>query len=728
MKKTIISKAICIALASAMVLGDAGLTMAYTDTIDVQAAVVDKAEIASASVDNIYITGGSVIHSSDVSVTAGGQGKKAELYVNGIKYRTVTSDWGYWNMDESFAGNAGATYEFKLVVYSENGRKITKNLGKKKFAASGFSDNISSWSNFSSTGTGYTKRDGISINYYLKDRINGKVWYEIYRSTHKSGGYKKIYTGSSSNGIDCVSYIDTKATVGTTYYYKAKLLTKADKYSKKAGVLATSKTIENKYGYDEPYLEINVDDKYPTLEFHNVDDATIFDVYRSNKKSSGFKKIKTVYDDEYTDRTTTAGNAYYYYYVSKYYDNRTGHVSEIGRSEVDGYICEMGEADLEVKAAGTKTANLTWNKVSGANVYEVWYKRGDISGDCYTKAGTTQKTSFTLKNLTPGGYYNVKLKCQNMSYGEVISEKSFEANVTVGYAERVDNLRTRSIKSSLSANKKKLTITTTISWDRVWGASGYMIMADDSKTGKTVRIAKLPSSTRTIYRFKNTGIKNTGMKYSYVYVCPYKGRKISEKNASVSVKRMPVATGVKVSRKSDSETMITWKAVPGADGYSVRRFTQYGMSSSFYTDKTSYVDTGITTGTDYSYFVVAEANAFHADSIYVDHNDEDYKGQFKTYTHIIGRPTGVSASNTAAKTITVKWNKVSGARYYLVYRSTSKNGKYTKVGRTSADNYADKKAVKGKTYYYKVKTIAVGDNGMQTESAYSKVIAAKCRK
>ena len=57
-------------------------------------------------------------------------------------------------------------------------------------------------------------------------------------------------------------------------------------------------------------------------------------------------------------------------------------------------------------------------------------------------------------------------------------------------------------------------------------------------------------------------------------------------------------------------------------------------------------------------------------------------------------------------TIRVTWNKVSGANGYRVYRSASKDGKYTAIGSTaknSAVTFLDKKAATGTTYYYKVR-------------------------
>lgn len=54
----------------------------------------------------------------------------------------------------------------------------------------------------------------------------------------------------------------------------------------------------------------------------------------------------------------------------------------------------------------------------------------------------------------------------------------------------------------------------------------------------------------------------------------------------------------------------------------------------------------------------------------------------------------------------LSWNKVSGAKKYVVYRATSKNGKYTKLTTTKKTSYTDNKAAAGKKYFYKVKVIS----------------------
>ena len=62
----------------------------------------------------------------------------------------------------------------------------------------------------------------------------------------------------------------------------------------------------------------------------------------------------------------------------------------------------------------------------------------------------------------------------------------------------------------------------------------------------------------------------------------------------------------------------------------------------------------------------------------------------------------------------VYWNKVSGAKNYTVYRSTSKDGFYSRIATTSAVHYTDTTVESGKAYYYKIRA-----NGSTVQSEAS---------
>ena len=84
-------------------------------------------------------------------------------------------------------------------------------------------------------------------------------------------------------------------------------------------------------------------------------------------------------------------------------------------------------------------------------------------------------------------------------------------------------------------------------------------------------------------------------------------------------------------------------------------------------------------------------------------------------------PAKVKASNVAyTGKIKLTWNKVKNAKEYKVYRSTSKNGKYTLMKTVKKTSYVNTSAKAGKTYFYKVKAVPKSKNVLT--SKYSAVV------
>ena len=147
---------------------------------------------------------------------------------------------------------------------------------------------------------------------------------------------------------------------------------------------------------------------------------------------------------------------------------------------------------------------------------------------------------------------------------------------------------------------------------------------------------------------------------------------------------------------------ISWSSVDNADGYMVYRRTAdsgWKKIASRVTD-ISYKDQKAVTGTTYYYTVKAYSYAWGEMTV-SSYDKDGVAGKAR-----LGKVKIATANSESYSTIRVTWNKVSGANGYRVYRSTSKDGKYTAIGSTaknSAVTFLDKKAVTGKTYYYKVR-------------------------
>lgn len=87
-------------------------------------------------------------------------------------------------------------------------------------------------------------------------------------------------------------------------------------------------------------------------------------------------------------------------------------------------------------------------------------------------------------------------------------------------------------------------------------------------------------------------------------------------------------------------------------------------------------------------------------------------------------PTNIKAVSKTTTSADISWKAGYNVTGYNIYRSTSKNGTYKKVGNTTGTTYTDKGLTKGKTYYYKVASY-VNSDGKQVISSYSSVVSVK---
>ena len=92
--------------------------------------------------------------------------------------------------------------------------------------------------------------------------------------------------------------------------------------------------------------------------------------------------------------------------------------------------------------------------------------------------------------------------------------------------------------------------------------------------------------------------------------------------------------------------------------------------------------------------------------------------------------TKITSGKSSKGKVNLKWQKVNGAAGYVVYRSTKKGSRYTKIARItkgSTVKYTDKTAKKGKKYYYKVRAVKANEAGVDVFSAYSAAKAVKVK-
>lgn len=203
------------------------------------------------------------------------------------------------------------------------------------------------------------------------------------------------------------------------------------------------------------------------------------------------------------------------------------------------------------------------------------------------------------------------------------------------------------------------------------------------------------------------------------YIKVYSGLDIAGKNYVLDTRfTLSPMTGVKA-KTSTNSVKLTWNKSAGVSGYEIQKRSKNGKWSRIaLTASASYQVNKLKAGQKYTYAVRA----------YVTVNGVKYYSDWVVLTAVTkpGTPTlKVSAAKKSAK---LTWNKQS-ASGYVIYRATSKNGKYKKIatiksGKTTS--YKNGKLKSGKTYYYKIRAYKTV-NGEKVYGAYSNIKKVKIK-
>ena len=185
--------------------------------------------------------------------------------------------------------------------------------------------------------------------------------------------------------------------------------------------------------------------------------------------------------------------------------------------------------------------------------------------------------------------------------------------------------------------------------------------------------------------------------------------------AALHCKPTPLtAPSVTGGNDSQGRPTLKWDKVAGAAKYEVyRSYSQNGNYSKYSTQtSTGYTNSSyLTSGSTYYYKVRA-----------LDANGT--AGPWSDVVAVTCRlgltaPT-VTGGNDAQGRPTLKWNAVSGAAKYEVYRARSRSGEYIKYSTVTGTSYTNTSYIEdGNTYYYKVR--ALKSDG--TAGAWSSVVS-----
>jgi len=180
-------------------------------------------------------------------------------------------------------------------------------------------------------------------------------------------------------------------------------------------------------------------------------------------------------------------------------------------------------------------------------------------------------------------------------------------------------------------------------------------------------------------------------------------------------------TVTKVEVKSPTKVKLYWSQAKDAAGYEVyRSYNQGGgyelLAQVKGSKHTTYTDKGILAGKTYYYKIRPR---MEGDG---DTGSGKCSAPVKVKTVASAEITGIVSVNS--NTMRIHWNKVNGAASYDIYRSTSREGGFKKIGSVnkSVTKYTDTAIKSGKKYYYKI--VTVGNlKGERITNEYSKPVS-----
>lgn len=650
-----------------------------------------------------------------------GTGAGYDIYVNGILWyrENKESKLNSYHVMKTFDEMiTGASYTFKLVMYNIDGSVAVTKVSEQTIPFSTYGKNAEvtilsdTYYDDEYKTTGYNVPN-VVITYPLSDvQSDEYVTYQVYRATGSAKAkYKKV---GETAGRYLISYEDYNVKAGQVYYYKFRPVSDTDSlYIMKEAKGAVSPVVEAKVSLPKPEIALSYADDGVGINISDYGFAGSFKVYRSTKKSGGYQLIKETSDTYYVDKSAREGVTYYYKVRPVYYDITEKKVIQGKASSSKKITTALGKLNINVVQSGVTSATLTWLSVPGATAYDIYIKDENDSAGLYRRIRQTRNTKAVVKNLDKSGSYQFIVRAVKKKNGAVKYYVKDSAELTMGY-KALSNLKVSGTSSKLASDGRSLTLYSKLTWDRVYGADGYIVQAYSYKKGRLVQVKKITNNKLTAYRLANV-ITSNGEKYGYVRVAAYKGKKVGEYSYIYDITSLPEVTGVTIKRKNSRTARIKWNKVSGADEYTVVRYAPTGGAVTIaVTDKNYCDDKNMTPGVNYTYQIIASTTG----EIYA----ENSRQVSTVYNHKLGKPVISNIENKSNQKAVITWNKQNYASEYIIYRATTKAGPYRQAGViTDKNSYTDSGLKTNTTYYYKIKAVCVNDAGIKMYSDVSKV-------
>ena len=432
------------------------------------------------------------------------------------------------------------------------------------------------------TATASNTSAGVKVTWGKVDKASKYIVYRAQLANGKWSGWKNL------GEVKATAYADKSAVSGVTYKYTVRAVNNNVKSSFTDSNVLTYLSV--------PSVSIANSQKGVKVTWTKVTGATGYTVFRAenvNGKWSGWKNLgKLAAVTAYTDETAASG-------VNYKYTVRAFNNTSSGAYKASAALLFLAQPSVKI-ANAVGGIKVSWSESKGALGYTVYRSElvnGKWSG--WKTMGTAAATKFAWvdKSVKDGATYRYTVRAVNKSV-----RSTFVA--TAGLVR----LAAPTVTPSNAATGVKLT------WNKVAGASGYMVYRAELVNGKWSSWQSLAKRNNVNSYVDATAVSGATYKYT-VRACNGSSLSTYKESGKLLYLAAPKVTAV----KAEKGVSVSWGAELGAESYIVYR-SEYNettkkwsawkvLSTGVKADKVLYADESAVAGKTYKYTVRAVAGA-----------------------------------------------------------------------------------------------------------------------
>ena len=328
---------------------------------------------------------------------------------------------------------------------------------------------------------------------------------------------------------------------------------------------------------------------------------------------------------------------------------------------------------------------LTWNKLSGAESYNIYYKKDGT----YKKIKSTEKNYYTVKVLPESskGYFYV-----TATFGK--DKKAIESSKS--------KIFTASVKPSAvtGITVEQTATSAVVKWNKVPNATGYKVyVLENGKYVCKKTVKKGKTVTATVKGLKDCSYTTVSV---VAYISSTLGKAYAEHSAKSFYTKPNNITAITQSNKTDTSYTLSWeKPSEAVNRYYLYRYNdkkkEYERIA--VTKKTSYTVKELTPGTTQRYTVMA---ALSKDGKVVSKSDKVCNFECSTY---LPQVIKLKAESATENSIVLKWRKLDAATSYKVYKYDTKKKEFKLYKEVTKNTVTVSKLSSGKAYTFRVKAV-----------------------